>query len=63
MVQFSSDYVFNGTSIGAYAEDAPTDPLSAYGRSKAAGEAQFLDRSKGFCLHSWVHSNDRHNFF
>ena len=65
MVQFSTDYVFNGTYIGAYAEDAPTDPLSAYGRSKAAGEAQFLESgTKGFCLRtSWVHSNDRHNFF
>lgn len=65
MVQFSTDYVFSGTSIGAYAENAPHSPLSSYGRSKAAGEDQFLQSgAKGFCLRtSWVHSNDRHNFF
>ena len=65
MVQFSTDYVFDGNATGTHAEDAPIAPLSAYGRSKAAGEAQFLKSgAKGFCLRtSWVHSNDRHNFF
>jgi len=36
-VYFSTDYVFNGRS-GPYAEDAPADPICAYGRSKWQGE-------------------------
>jgi dTDP-4-dehydrorhamnose reductase len=39
MVQISTDYVFAGDATSPYAEDATTDPRSAYGRTKAAGEA------------------------
>jgi dTDP-4-dehydrorhamnose reductase len=38
LVQVSTDYVFAGTATTPYPEDAPPDPGSAYGRSKAAGE-------------------------
>ena len=38
LVQVSTDYVFDGTASTPYAEDAPTSPASAYGRTKAAGE-------------------------
>ena len=43
LVHVSTDYVFDGdaesgTSASPYAEDAPLDPQSAYGRTKAAGE-------------------------
>ena len=37
-VYFSTDYIFNGQH-GPYVEDAPGDPISAYGRSKWRGEA------------------------
>ncbi|MEO3938354.1 dTDP-4-dehydrorhamnose reductase [Dermatophilaceae bacterium Soc4.6] len=38
LVQVSTDYVFDGTATTPYAEDAPLAPISAYGRTKAAGE-------------------------
>ena len=38
LVTISTDYVFNGHGTTPYAEDAPRDPMSAYGRTKAEGE-------------------------
>jgi dTDP-4-dehydrorhamnose reductase len=36
-IYFSTDYVFNGQN-GPYAEDSPSDPICAYGKSKWLGE-------------------------
>jgi len=38
LVHVSTDYVFNGRGGAPYAEDDPTDPINAYGRSKLVGE-------------------------
>jgi len=39
LVHYSTDYVFDGSKGDSYVETDPTGPLSAYGRSKLAGEA------------------------
>ena len=38
LLHFSTDYVFDGSKDGFYAEDDQRNPLGVYGKSKAAGE-------------------------
>ena len=43
MVHVSTDYVFDGNGCIPYTEDMPTNPQSAYGRTKLAGERLMTD--------------------
>jgi dTDP-4-dehydrorhamnose reductase len=45
LVYYSTDYVFDGRKREPYVESDPPNPLSAYGRSKAHGEAAAGERA------------------
>ena len=64
LLHYSTDYVFDGSGTDFRLEDAPTGPLSVYGRTKLEGEAAI--RSSG-CRHlilrtSWVYAARGGNF-
>jgi dTDP-4-dehydrorhamnose 3,5-epimerase len=62
LVQFSSEYVFDGRWPGPIPETAPLSPLSAYGASKAAGDvAAGLARRHYLIRTTWV-TGDGNNF-
>lgn len=42
LLHLSTDYVYDGRKATPYVEDDPTNPLSAYGRSKLDGENEIL---------------------
>ncbi|MGY2049830.1 dTDP-4-dehydrorhamnose reductase [Methylobacterium sp. JK268] len=64
LVQVSTDYVFDGTGSGAYAPDAPINPTSVYGASKAAGELAVRTANPRHAVvrTAWVVSPHRANF-
>jgi dTDP-4-dehydrorhamnose 3,5-epimerase len=55
LVHVSTEYVFDGTHPGPIPEDADVAPLSAYGASKAAGDAAVATTPKHWIVRpTWV---------
>ncbi len=64
LIHVSTDYVFAGDATTPYQVDAPTAPLSAYGRTKLAGEANVLGAG-GDChvvRTAWLYGSTGTNF-
>lgn len=63
LVQISTDFVFDGAKRAPYLEDDPTNPLSAYGRSKRSGEEHALRLPGSLVLRaSWLFGRSGWNF-
>ncbi len=65
LVHVSTDYVFAGDATSPYAEDAPTDPINAYGRSKLVGEQAVLRElpEAGYVVRTaWLYGAQGKNF-
>jgi dTDP-4-dehydrorhamnose reductase len=64
LVHVSSDYVFDGRGTAPYREDDATTPLSAYGRSKLAGEhaVQQANPEHAIVRSSWLFGAGGRNF-
>ena len=64
LIHISTDYVFDGTLDRPYREDDPVAPVSAYGRTKAAGEAAVVAAgSRALIVRTaWVYAPFGKNF-
>lgn len=63
LVQISTDFVFDGTKRDPYEVTDPTNPLSAYGRSKLLGELAATHAERHLIVRtSWLFGVHGHNF-
>ncbi len=66
LIHVSTDYVFGGDATEPYEVEAPISPQSAYGRSKASGEAAALGLTPGGDVHvvrtAWLYSGSGPSF-
>jgi len=64
LVHYSTDYVFDGAKNTPYAENDLPNPISAYGRTKLAGEQAVRDSGADHLIFrtEWVYSTRGKNF-
>ncbi|MEA4948658.1 MAG: dTDP-4-dehydrorhamnose reductase [Petrimonas sp.] len=64
IIHISTDYVFDGTANVPYKEDASTNPLSVYGKSKLRGEEAIREFADEWIIirTSWLYSEFGNNF-
>lgn len=64
LIHYSTDYVFNGRTALPYQVDDPINPVNAYGRSKATGEAGVREATHNHLIvrTSWVYAPWGKNF-
>jgi dTDP-4-dehydrorhamnose reductase len=64
VIQFSTDYVFDGTLDRPYRESDAPEPINAYGRSKLAGEQAVQKATRKYVIlrTAWIYSPFGANF-
>jgi len=64
LVHFSTDYVFDGTKLGAYLETDAPNPINVYGKTKLAGDKAIQAVGGEFLIlrTSWVYGARGSNF-
>lgn len=64
LIHFSTDYVYDGSKLGAYVESDETAPLGVYGQSKLAGESAIRAVGLPYLIFrtSWVYGTYGKNF-
>jgi len=64
LVNYSTDYVFDGKKATPYVEDDPPSPINAYGRSKLKGELAIRESGCDYLTirTSWVYAARDVNF-
>lgn len=64
LIHFSTDYVFDGSKTEPYTEDDATNPISAYGRTKLAGEQAIQKTGENHLVlrTEWVYATSGKNF-
>lgn len=65
LIHYSTDYVFDGSKGGSYVEDDAPNPISAYGRTKLAGERAIQNAGGRYLIlrTEWVYATSGKNFF
>jgi dTDP-4-dehydrorhamnose reductase len=64
IIHISTDYVFDGTAHIPYSENDKPNPVSAYGRTKLAGERAVLEQAETAIIirTAWLYSSHGNNF-
>ena len=64
LVHVSTDYVYDGQKQGAYTESDPPAPLSAYGKTKLAGDSSIIKSGCRYLIMrtAWLFGKHGHNF-
>lgn len=63
LVQFSTDYVFDGEQEAGYSEDAERNPINKYAQAKLAGEKAVMANDDAYLIRiSWLFGSGKKNF-
>lgn len=64
LIHISTDYIFDGTKVGAYVETDPPHPLGVYGQSKYQGEVNIAETLSEFFIirTAWLYGKQGNNF-